>query len=518
MHPALEIQEIVHAIFSQVELSPFSSLSDGPGEVDLASAAGSCRQLSGPALDRLWSRMWNLKPLLALLSGVREENGIIILLGQVHPKEWSRFTSYAARIRTLYHTNNLQGEVKIDGSVFAQIGQLSQGQPLFPRLQQLFFTATWLPVPELLLFQTENLVHLYFVCEDTRLHDYSLASYLASTPEGCQLRELSFSGPTSQLALASISKFPLQRLSISKVPWNIDTATISIISRLDNLTNLSLDVAHLALNGLHNYPEMCPALQNLSLDGSIRNMASFLQAVTIASKDLRSISLVQRSYDNTLQVEQLSSFVDAWVDALRAASRYSDSLQRVTLTGYYAYQFPPNSSVRGMRLLEPLMKCSRIEDLFLCRFPPVTFTDTDVALLASSWPALVVANLPTSPPDGTPSAASLHAFAKHCPRLDQLSFSVHTRDASAQALTLRDLEPGAHMHGLHLLVIVGQPVGSPAADVAALLCKMFPRLGYVGSRSEEDTDVNRDSWKEVDRLVKQSAARNADGKVPARQE
>ncbi|KAJ7087503.1 hypothetical protein C8R44DRAFT_31092 [Mycena epipterygia] len=75
MHPALAIPEIVEAVFAQVVVSRIHRSPDA-AERDLASAARSCRQFSGPALDRLWSQMATLKPLLDLLDGFREEEGV----------------------------------------------------------------------------------------------------------------------------------------------------------------------------------------------------------------------------------------------------------------------------------------------------------------------------------------------------------------------------------------------------------------------------------------------------------
>ncbi|KAJ7757198.1 hypothetical protein DFH07DRAFT_940511 [Mycena maculata] len=494
MHIALAIPEIVQGIFAQVDTLP------GTGRGDLASAARCCRHLSEPALDRLWSRMWDLRSLLNLLDGLVEEDGICILRGKVHRKEWTRFTSYAARIRVLYYTNNPQTPPSIDASVFIQIGRLSQGKLLFPRLIALYFTASRFPVPELLLFKAESLLDLEFTCWNSTNMDYALANYLTSLPDSCRLRSVLFSGRTSKLSVASLARFPLLKLTVTDVPWDVDSKMLGVISGLDCLTELVLDLKNINFDSLDVPRDACTALESLNIDGSLHTMSSFLKKFPGPSSRLRSLSLFQ----STIIVpssEELPVLVDAWRDLFFAIARYSSTLRTIMGDSSAVFWSASDLPISGMRILEPLLACKCIDNFFMFHFPPLWFTNHDIDIIASAWPALIVAHFPISPPAGAPSPTALYAFAKHCPHLDDLQISVDTRDTRVKLATVR----GAPVrHSLRRLRIETPLVESTAADVLALFVAMFPQLDTIGS------DSNPEVWEGVNGLLTEYRARTAE--------
>ncbi|KAJ7461165.1 hypothetical protein FB451DRAFT_1269113 [Mycena latifolia] len=507
MHPALAIPEIVEAIFAQVAVTPFNA-SRHKGETDLARAARCCQHFSGPALDRLWSRMWDIKPLLDLLEGFSEETreGICILRGPVRRKEWIRFTSYSARIRTLYYSNDPQASARsnapprIDPSVFIQLSRLSQGDTLFPRLRELYFTAVWLPAPELLLFRSGDMLKLHFASESTANVDYALASYLYSLPDTCRLRELSFQGRVSQLVVTPLPRFPLRKLSISEISWNIDSRAIDVIAKLEHLAELHLDLRSVDFNSLEPPADNRLALVDLSLTGTAHSISSFLKKFPVSTTTLCALSL----YQNPIVVtdNDFGPFTDACRDMFRACARYSGSLRRVSTSVRAIAGAPsPDAGAAGMRMLEPLLACRLIDDFVMADYPPISFTDHDIAQIAEAWPAIVILNLPRAPLGHAPSASALLAFARCCPHLTDMSVTVHTRDARAQLRALGPVPP--EPHALRTLFIDDVPAESPAADVLALFMAMFPKLEFLSSLNDLD------GWKEVNTLLAESQARAA---------
>ncbi|KAJ7913228.1 hypothetical protein B0H13DRAFT_1874046 [Mycena leptocephala] len=92
--------------------------------------------------------------------------------------------------------------------------------------------------------------------------------------------------------------------------------------------------------------------------------------------------------------------------------------------------------------------------------------------------------LPRSPPTNAPSAAALHAFAKHCPKLTHLSASIHTRDVRAQLVKVHNLGHLIPPHPLQTLAKDSQPVASPDADVLDRFIAIFPNPLFLGSNHD----------------------------------
>ncbi|KAJ7670041.1 hypothetical protein DFH06DRAFT_160104 [Mycena polygramma] len=414
MHPALALPEILEAVFHQVDLQPASDSPTGTGYAALAIAARCCRHFCGPALDRLWAHMSDLMPLLHLLPGLLQLQGTFILHRSIRREEWTRLISYSKRIRVLHYTNDPSVSPNIDASVFMQLYRLSHHQPLFPRLQVLVFTAARLPVPELLIFQSDRLLRLDFHTKmDHTLLDHTFPSFLASLSHACHLRSLSIVGRTSHLFVASLSRFPLRSLTICRQPWRIDGTTLNTIAKLEHLVDLQLDLWETDFETVERSLHTMD-LKKLSLRGDIRSISAFMKKFPIAPDSLRSVTLAE------FDAGQTPLLANPWSGIFVACARHSSSLRSIKASIHNAKgAIPMRPCTPAMPFLEPLLECRLLHDIFMVGFPPISLHEQELTVIACTWPSLYSLSLPHSPS----TTLRLRLRCIHSPTIAQTSGS-----------------------------------------------------------------------------------------------
>ncbi|KAI1788342.1 hypothetical protein LXA43DRAFT_1025926 [Ganoderma leucocontextum] len=96
-----------------------------------------CRILSDLALDVLWRALDDIQPLLRLLHGEsdkQQRHMRIVLKSQITPEAWTKFQSYATRVREIGHSSIPK---RVHPSVWTFLGIKCEGLPLLPRLHDL---------------------------------------------------------------------------------------------------------------------------------------------------------------------------------------------------------------------------------------------------------------------------------------------------------------------------------------------------------------------------------------------
>ncbi|KAJ7816015.1 hypothetical protein B0H13DRAFT_1923815 [Mycena leptocephala] len=228
---------------------------------------------------------------------------------------------------------------------------------------------------------------------------------------------------------------------------------------LEHLVDLQLDLGELHFDRMGQSCNML-ALKNLSLPGSLQSILGFMD------KFRR-----HRAIDDT----ELLPLVDMWRELFVICAGRSSSISRII------------AHMRGAHHTTNL-----IESFIANDFYSISLTDQDIAC---AWPALNMLILPHSPGNNAPSAAALHAFAKHCPKLNFLYVSVHPRE---QLLKVQNL--GLIPHPLPNLAINFHPVASPEVDVLDLSLAIFPNIRFQGATVIGDDD---ERWNSVARLLAQ---------------
>ncbi|KZT08376.1 uncharacterized protein LAESUDRAFT_748894 [Laetiporus sulphureus 93-53] len=148
-HRALHNHEIVFMIFEQFASHKghyMLSQEKKPDRVALARAARVCKAFSDAALDVLWRRLDSIVPLLALFSSfIRvpmddnkvvdehdERNHIYTICGETSNDDWTRFGSYAKRVRAVSCD-----PCRVEQSLFFYLSHRNFGRPLLPLVREI---------------------------------------------------------------------------------------------------------------------------------------------------------------------------------------------------------------------------------------------------------------------------------------------------------------------------------------------------------------------------------------------
>ncbi|KAG2072778.1 hypothetical protein BDR04DRAFT_1152880 [Suillus decipiens] len=101
MHHALRVEDIVYAVLEHLE-----------SFADVVNVAKTCKALSDPALNMLWSEQISIIPLMKCLPEDTWEVGedqAINFSREPTPAEWERLELNAARVRQLYNYDHSDG-------------------------------------------------------------------------------------------------------------------------------------------------------------------------------------------------------------------------------------------------------------------------------------------------------------------------------------------------------------------------------------------------------------------------
>ncbi|KAG0698998.1 hypothetical protein DFH29DRAFT_1081485 [Suillus ampliporus] len=133
MHRALLVNDIVHTILQNVDSA-----------TDMINFASTCSALSSPALDILWSKQWNLGPLIMCLPKDTWEVGadnFIRLSREPLPTQWECVRLNASRIRELSHNIDIgyKRPPQPHSHILHKLFALFPPASLFPNLHKLDF-------------------------------------------------------------------------------------------------------------------------------------------------------------------------------------------------------------------------------------------------------------------------------------------------------------------------------------------------------------------------------------------
>ncbi|KAH7906104.1 hypothetical protein BJ138DRAFT_671320 [Hygrophoropsis aurantiaca] len=484
MHKSSLTPEIMRIICSEV-LEP----SDPNSRRLFSRLARTCRAFKDPALNALWSYLPSLKPLIQCLPSdlwwLDLDSGNLTFRRAMLPADWAIFKDYAARVRTLgAATNNTPVFTIFQGIDFEVISVLSctlaRKNALLPNLREL----NWLSGSH----SSHIFLQLFLPTHLKRLN----VSFI-------------FWGILSQSVIASVPTFSsfVTEFKCPKIPASSVSAVSKSIRQWYLLERVEIGMLdHLALD-------------HLAILASLKRLTLHLPSVTkpdskicLFGPSLPHLEVFARSMDDvrnwlrpmyfapflfTVTFDQPSGPPALLEFMMFISQRFStDHLLNIWLLG-------SGLSIGSLRRdhLAPLFQFSKLRSLDLAGFNSSGLDDSDLWLIAQSWPDLLAIGLG----DGVKNEAhqvpnttlnGLVVLLKRCIHLQDLGLVFST--SLAGNMTLERPGGGVCNSNITTLSVGCSPITNPAA-VAAYLSAILPSVTRIKSVA------NNTEWAHVEKLI-----------------
>ncbi|KDQ53424.1 hypothetical protein JAAARDRAFT_197571 [Jaapia argillacea MUCL 33604] len=448
----------------------------------LANLAQTCRSFLEPALDVLWFKMFDMRPLLDLIPAlevVPDSDDEIEVTDRGEPvsyydisypleeEDWSRFDFYAPRIRILefIHHGKLTATSTLDSLnipplptycphyTFASVA--SEVSPfLTPGLQTLCIRnqydddIVWtdpVPIPS----EEEEILVIFF----------------HMLPRRCPAVEhLALSGDLQHLAFGCLKKFQnLNEIELGGHSTKVGNLSITLeaMSALPHLEKI-IDIEMSGGPGVVSCDPGFPSLSSISTHyGNPTNLLATLRSISSPSlQSFSSLYLVEGSRRALLSCASL------------LVSKFSTTLQQVVIHTSHRYAVEDvglpifDILLRGLPHLRTFALTLAVEHIDLPEWP--TMTEDNVENMTLAWPHME--NLTIQHSISFPSLKTItHAW----PNLTSLTIphlyiSPPDLQLTYEAHSLRNLSVDMFHHGC--------PSSPPDEDVARVIDAMFPKL------------------------------------------
>ncbi|KAG8944660.1 hypothetical protein FRC04_001624 [Tulasnella sp. 424] len=510
---ALSISELLSLIFS------FSH------SVALTTSARVCKGWSDAALDQLWEHLSSVFPLVELVLDIRLVklvNNFVSLGGlnsDLAEADWTRFHSYAKRVRSLEFDETLRYRSDPDTPDlnFAVIAVLCLHHPfgpaLLPRLRKLRWTTEGSAI-SMLPFLSSELKELYLEMSTVTVSTINevFNATIGRTPNLAIFHlEATVSGVTIETALARWLQATPNLEEISLPRHYLTPSLVRVMGSLPRLETLDQSYKSLGHPGnqskvvQHFPPDTFPSLINLGLNA----MPSVAWRFLLASQEIgiRLSRIVLHAPDN-VDTQDLLTFTSHVVENCSGMTElFLNLFNRSVSTA-------PDISPLPMALLESLYPCTKLKRLCIGHPFPFTFQQDDVERMGRAWPQMVNFEVCPDPDFGFPisdqmgsSLSILAAFAKSLPNLEVLALYINREEH----LSLGDnLYPQWQFQKLTELDVGLSAVPSDRLrDVGfyiASLCRERPRVTYGEANWHsglvpDDRDKIEVAWNEVHHIV-----------------
>ncbi|EPQ52976.1 hypothetical protein GLOTRDRAFT_95038 [Gloeophyllum trabeum ATCC 11539] len=481
---------------------------------DLYSMALTCTSWSAPALDALWASLHYIRPLLTLatLLGWSEEDDTDSDESESSRSstpqiDWTRFDSYANRVRTLRYSYFSGGNGNVD--VYDVIGDLfrARQRPLLPLLREFRWehvhSSSTLDVrlPGVLeAFTTGSLqavsvsTSLMAEYEDIpRISDRILASrdialgnWFATLPRRCPgLVNFSLGGYVPVFSLDFIREFQslvvldLGDLHMYNTGW-VKARRLRSFAQLTQLKTFAVIAYIERPQDIAGAWSAFPILETLRTENTMP---------AVANEIVRRISSNRlKNFFYNLTEDPLDLYdVQLLFGSL---ARFSSSLTtlRIDIESISDPESPDGA--RFSEVISPLLVLPNIQELRISPFyqnpddlPPYMAVDEDLERMARAWPALAELQLNVRVADGGVTFQSLVTLATCSPHLKSLYlYSMNV----PETLNLRTAPQTSHrLEVLHLR----SPTYRDAEEFAGALWRLFPGLQTEKMRDKFPSDV-----------------------------
>ncbi|KAG8871134.1 hypothetical protein FRB97_008971 [Tulasnella sp. 331] len=366
------------------------------------------------AVEKLWKDLDSVRPLFNListLSDASDRSDIIAFRQPLRDVQWSRFTSYAHRFRSISWNDEMGN---LSNEIFAQIFiHRPQGHILFPNIQAITWTAACdNTIVQILTLASSSLKSLHLKIEQGCSVESVVTTLKGLDDRGIRLNDLRIEAwlgaDDIEITLAS---FLCDQLELKVVALPQYYGTKEIVTVLGSLPKLD------AFHTTNYLPEVKNGMNWELGEGSIANLSSFgfNTPLAMANQILSSDSFSNLS---RLSVTAPSSgAIDGGVHAFFVfVSSYCTGLHSLHLN---LYQYPSDLNPITSSDFQPLFHLKSLEVLEVDDRKPVVGIDSQfVADMTHYWPSLRRLRLASGPTDpveenrGT-SFSILRAFAQH---------------------------------------------------------------------------------------------------------
>ncbi|KAF9653762.1 hypothetical protein BDM02DRAFT_3177605 [Thelephora ganbajun] len=402
-----------------------------------------CKVWSEVARDKLWREVCNPTQLLSILAPISDLTGSFER--KLEPKDWSRFMTYARRVRKFTY-EDLSHPHQITPASFAEISETRTSLSLLPHLRE-FTYATDLSSHRrfAVLFMNESVrrFNLQLDDEPEPLRPF-FDNILARMPHLTTL-DLRTTRPASSIErdfVHLLNKLPrLEKVVVP--PYHITNPVMQTLAKLPNLG--VIEFQYLRYQGIGdkedvryfnpNIPEDgFPALWDLSLSAHLSQFIPVLSdTLAPAAKNLTSLYVHAISVESEASVRQYFTVVGENFPLIR--SIYLEALPGPTMSTQWE-AMEPEFEALTLETLKPLLDCPRLTTFELMYPIPLRLMLDDLETLTSRWPTLEVIDLNREPvvlgpAMGTQSNLTLRAlfpFARNCPNLRKLGLYLHATE------------------------------------------------------------------------------------------
>ncbi|KAJ7779774.1 hypothetical protein B0H16DRAFT_1830088 [Mycena metata] len=450
----------------------------------------------------LWKNQWTLIPLLKTfpphlweMSDPDRFSKTFRFRDAINPVHFDRVLKYASKIRSIALGQDLQLEV------MELLGLSLPVDEFLPDLLSLRWTPTDDAIfPYISLFLGQQLTCLSSSVKSSLPHS-SLLSVLASKAP-C-LTDISLHwDPLDAPALVAVSSLilALPRLQSLSIP-QLDPPTYRYLASLPNLKVLSLE--HLmSFDDVAFGSDPFPGLTSLMISSPTIGPAAMAFVGSLSETPLKYFQCTSEALPSVITIQQLCS-------GLAAGCSVSHLIEFYMNLGID--EDPVNLTLAGIitpDTLTPLLAFPNLRQVTLDSSLDIALDDAFCAALAAAWPRLEILSLSTfrqGHQQPTVSLLALSAFARHCPRLTELTMEFDARELPEPPHPAQ--ERRISQRALKLLHIGHSPIESPFL-VARFLSIAFPALeevnpslpaGQVPGTVVIEPNYNR--WDEVGKLL-----------------
>ncbi|KAJ6451834.1 hypothetical protein C8R47DRAFT_291294 [Mycena vitilis] len=519
MHRCWQIPEILQIILEELKIVEPMLMALGKVETQaFARMARTCRTLSEPALNVLWSRQDTLLPLLTCFpSNLWETSGsnrakTFRFVSPVNPSDWDRVLLHAARIRDF----SSGWDVSLDTMEVLDIS--TPARCLLPNVRKLSWRVeNSMVLPYVRLFLGPHLTSISLSLGPT-LQCLSLLSYIATNFRS--LTEIEFftiaDTTMDDTLVEAMSAFVLgqKSLRILSMPHLRSPVcqSLAVMTNLEDLTIWDFE----GPPDHQQIPEFSfSALRRLSM--ATENFSSGTNQIlaSLTHTPLRHLDCVT---DDTPTRNNIQTFF----------ASLNDHCSHPNLE-YISAQFGYESGVREGDLvnsiipqtIRPLLAFHNLRIVIVSTPPGFALDDTFCVSMAQAWPCVEhlqlfpgghATFLPSTRVPSTVSVTTLAAFASHCPQLTDMRLEI-TALNPPRSYPLPDTPRAGPQKALANLDVLFSPIEEPDL-VARFLSAIFPSLSITTFwRTNPDDAVGElmaNRWAEVTKLIPILAATRSD--------
>lgn len=441
---------------------------------------------------------------------------------KLEPKDWSRFMTYAHRVRK-FTFEDLEHVPLITAASFAEISETRTTLSLLPRLREFTFATK---------FPSNGRFAVLFMNESIRRFNLQLGDgpeplrpFLDNIPARMPhltTLDLRTSRPASAIEedfVHLLGELPhLQKIVVP--PFHITSRIMETLAKVPNLG--VIEFQYMQYQGIGNKKDVMdfkpriprdgfPALWDLSLS---THLSQFIPVVADtlapAAKNLTSLYLHAISVESEASVRQYLTLIGEKFPLIK--NIYLEALPGQIMSTQWGVPEPEFEALT-LDTLKPLLDCPNLTTFELMYPIPLCLTLDDLETLTSRWPTLEVIDLNREPvvlgsAMGTQSNLTLRAllpFARNCPNIRKLGLYLHATETDLPSASEIPL-PFSKLTELNVGL---SSIGEPEA-VALFLSQICPAdcnieagvcWSYVGSLVDEASRAvmqeRIDTWGEV---------------------